>query len=199
METSTYQIINYSEKAIALVGDTKPIKDQLKAIGGRFNPRLTCGAGWIFSAKVREQLEALLNGGEVSVPAAKPQVNKYGVKVGDIFEASWGYEQTNVNFFQVVALVGESSVRVREVCLKPIDCDPTCSMAANYTYELPQGEILPAKERSTWINDQEKGDLKRLKSWAADKVSNPLFSLADYADAHLCTGKEVKCYESWYA
>ena len=65
MEATNYQIINYSEKAIALVGDTKAIKEQLKAIGGKFNPRLTCGAGWIFSIKMREKVEALINGGEV--------------------------------------------------------------------------------------------------------------------------------------
>lgn len=44
----TVKIIDYSEKAIAVIGDTKPIKDKLKELGGRFNFRLTCGAGWIF-------------------------------------------------------------------------------------------------------------------------------------------------------
>ena len=67
MEATNYQIINYSEKAIALVGETKAINDQLKAIGGKFNPRLSCGAGWIFSIKMREKVEALINGGEVKV------------------------------------------------------------------------------------------------------------------------------------
>lgn len=56
------QIINYSEKAIAVVGDTKEIKDSLKAMGGKFNRYLSCGAGWIFSARKREELENLLNG-----------------------------------------------------------------------------------------------------------------------------------------
>lgn len=42
------QIIDYSEKAIAVIGDTKPIKDKLKELGGKFNFRLSCGAGWIF-------------------------------------------------------------------------------------------------------------------------------------------------------
>lgn len=54
------QIIDYSAKAIAVIGDTKPIKDALKAMGGRFNPKLTCGAGWIFSARKREEVAALL-------------------------------------------------------------------------------------------------------------------------------------------
>jgi len=43
-------IIQYSEKAIAVIGDTKPIKDTLKSLGGSFNFRLTCGPGWIFPA-----------------------------------------------------------------------------------------------------------------------------------------------------
>ncbi len=59
------RIIDYSEKAIAVVGDTITIKDELKKLGGRFNPRLSCGAGWIFSKKVEEKLKALLNGGKV--------------------------------------------------------------------------------------------------------------------------------------
>ena len=54
------QIIDYSEKAIAIVGDTRAIKDTLKTLGGRFNAHLTCGAGWIFSkAKEATLREAL--------------------------------------------------------------------------------------------------------------------------------------------
>jgi len=49
-------VIEYSEKALAVVGDTKPIKDKLKALGGKFNFRLKCGPGWIFP---KSKLEAL--------------------------------------------------------------------------------------------------------------------------------------------
>lgn len=54
------QLINYSDKAVALVGDTREIKDELKRIGGRFNAKLSCGAGWIFSNAKRAELEALV-------------------------------------------------------------------------------------------------------------------------------------------
>ena len=57
-----YSIIDYSDKAIAVTGDTRQISGELKRIGGRFNPRLTCGPGWIFPAKKRAELEALLAG-----------------------------------------------------------------------------------------------------------------------------------------
>lgn len=57
-----YSIIDYSDKAIAVTGDTRKIAAELRALGGRFNPRLTCGPGWIFPAKKRAELEALLAG-----------------------------------------------------------------------------------------------------------------------------------------
>ena len=56
------QLIDYSEKALAVIGDTKAVKEQLKQLGGRFNPRLSCGAGWIFSKKRESELKALIAG-----------------------------------------------------------------------------------------------------------------------------------------
>jgi hypothetical protein len=57
-------IVDYSEKALAIFGDTKPVKDQLMALGGRFNPKLTHEgtkkAGWIFSKSKEQELKNLL-------------------------------------------------------------------------------------------------------------------------------------------
>lgn len=54
------QLIAYSEKALAVTGNTKPIKDQLKKLGGKFNLKLSCGAGWIFSKKREQELRTAL-------------------------------------------------------------------------------------------------------------------------------------------
>jgi hypothetical protein len=54
------QIVDYSDKAIAVIGNTKPIKDILKSAGGRFNFRLNCGAGWIFPKSKKEELLQLI-------------------------------------------------------------------------------------------------------------------------------------------
>ena len=59
-------IINYSEKAFAVVGDTKAVKEELKKLGGRFNSKLSCGCGWIFSNKVRQEVERFISSGEVA-------------------------------------------------------------------------------------------------------------------------------------
>lgn len=37
------------------------------------------------------------------------------LKVGDILHSSWGHEQTNNQFFQVVSVVGKKSVVLREI------------------------------------------------------------------------------------
>ena len=44
-------IFEYTEKSIAVFGDTKPIKDILYKEGGKYNSGLKCGPGWIFSSK----------------------------------------------------------------------------------------------------------------------------------------------------
>ncbi|QED72588.1 hypothetical protein FTV92_26515 (plasmid) [Escherichia coli] len=41
--------------------------------------------------------------------------NNGTVSVGDVFVSSWGYEQTNVNFYQVISVHGKKTVTVREV------------------------------------------------------------------------------------
>ena len=58
------QIVNYSEKSIAVLGDSKPIKDHLLALGGKFNPSLTWKeekvSGWIFVASKKEDVKKVL-------------------------------------------------------------------------------------------------------------------------------------------
>ena len=59
-----FVIVDYSDKAIAVFGDTKPIKTELSALGGRFNSRLTHEgekkAGWIFQKSKEEQVRRLI-------------------------------------------------------------------------------------------------------------------------------------------
>ena len=59
------EVVDYSEKAIAIFGDTQKIKDQLKSLGGRFNPSLKHNgvkrAGWIFSKKQTDKVHLLLS------------------------------------------------------------------------------------------------------------------------------------------
>ena len=63
--TGNYTIVNYSEKSVAIFGDTKAIKKQLAALGGRFNMYLALNgkkcAGWIFQKSKEDDLRRLVN------------------------------------------------------------------------------------------------------------------------------------------
>jgi hypothetical protein len=71
----TLQIVDYSEKGVVLTGDTKPIKDEIKALGGKFGMRfdtskVPSGVGWIFPKTKLAEVEKL--------------VAKYSTKGGNI-------------------------------------------------------------------------------------------------------------------
>lgn len=58
------EIVEYSDKAVAVFGETKPINETLKQLGGRFNPALNrdggkC-AGWVFPKTKEAGLRAAL-------------------------------------------------------------------------------------------------------------------------------------------
>lgn len=87
----------------------------------------------------------------------------HDVKVGDVFCASWGYDQTNVNFFQIIALKGKCSAIVREVALERTKDDSICPISADRAYKMPDN-ILPPTKYSVFINDNDNGDLRRIKN-----------------------------------
>lgn len=56
IKDSDLQLVEYSEKAVAIIGNTRKYAERLKDLGGRFNGKLKCGAGWIFSKKKEVEL-----------------------------------------------------------------------------------------------------------------------------------------------
>jgi hypothetical protein len=63
--TGDFLIVDYSQKALAVFGDTRSIKERLKELGGKFNSRLTHNekkqAGWIFQKSKEQEIRDLLN------------------------------------------------------------------------------------------------------------------------------------------
>lgn len=74
-------------------------------------------------------------------------VNKNGAKVGDILESSWGYDQTNVDYFEVVA-VTKASVRIL-----PMTSVVTASQKTSES--VVPGEVITSKEVNEWIRNDD--------------------------------------------
>lgn len=110
------QIIDYSEKAIAVIGETKPIKDKLKELGGRFNFRLSCGAGWIFPKTKLQELEAFLSGGDQEPEATEePEQEEETTLQNEVSKTINFLADLDVKIYGEVSASVQECARVQEV------------------------------------------------------------------------------------
>ncbi len=118
----------------------------------------------------------------MSTTDAPTLVEQLGVKVGDIFSSSWGWEQTNVDFYQVVGLTA-ASVKVRRIEARSV------AMTGNMS-----GQVVAAPGR---FLEHAPVLTKRLKSYT-DRSGEVrvYFKQSSYADAYLWSGEPL--YNSWY-
>lgn len=105
-------VCKYSEKAIVVIGDTRPFADVLRANGGRFNARLSCGAGWIFQATKKDIIvEALKAAGatvsESDTVPARNSGNSSNRPNGGTRRNGGGYPDTAIGGQKVVIEYGE--------------------------------------------------------------------------------------------
>lgn len=105
-------------------------------------------------------------------------MNQFNITQGMIFYSSWGYEQTNVSFYQVVRLSGKASVVVREI-------SKTRCAKDNLDF---YGHVMPNR-------DQFIGDEMRKRINAA--FEEPLIKIAECEHAYLWDNKPK--YVSIYA
>lgn len=67
---------------------------------------------------------------------------QHGLQAGDILYSSWGYDQTNINFYEVIE-AGAKEVIIREVAQKTTGSE----MAAEYVVPVPGKYVGPALRR----------------------------------------------------
>ena len=90
--------------------------------------------------------------------AKKQPVNKYGVKVGDMFCDIWGYEQTNVDFYQVVDLKGSATV-----VLKPVNKNARMIGDMSYMVSPIKDAFLEGKYKTRLMTNGEETIQRRVK------------------------------------
>jgi hypothetical protein len=66
------QAQHYTDKSIAVFGDTKPWTQNLKELGGRYNPNLRGGHGWIFSKSKEGQVLQFIDDANAGLIAPLP-------------------------------------------------------------------------------------------------------------------------------
>lgn len=135
--------INNEFNGIELTFEGKPaeeIREAMKAAGFRWHRMKKL---WYAKQNPeRMELAKKLSGdatpaqvSAVAVAASEP-VSKFGLMVGDILTDSWGYEQTNVEFYMVTKIVSACKVEIVE--LGHTQTDATSAMS---------GYVVPDRDR----------------------------------------------------
>lgn len=118
-----------------------------------------------------------------------------GVKVGDFFVSSWGYDQTNVDFYKVVALTAKG-VKVQQWSSKVVDGNdgPHDSVVPGDGPAMFSDWSAATPEMDYWERQAARKDVpapveqKRLKSYgyASDSVA---FTVNSYSSASKWDGR----------
>ena len=104
-------------------------------------------------------------------------------KVGDILEASWGYDQTNVDYYQVVGVKGKM-VKIREIGAKTVE-------GSMYSHGMAD-MVTPAKDR--FIKDSEV-----MRKIVRDDGNHGYYAHIDECRSAYLVKETSKTYRSWYA
>lgn len=88
------------------------------------------------------------------------------LQVGDVLKSMWGYDQTNVEYFEVTALIGDRMVEIREIACESVETG------------FMQGKSVPAKGQ--YIGEpmrkrvSEAGNSVRVHSFASASLMEPM-------------------------
>lgn len=110
---------------------------------------------------------------------------KNPAKIGDILCSTWGYDQTNVDYYQVTKVIGKM-VEIREICGKHVE-------GSGYSHGMAD-EVMPVKDRFV-----EKAEpMKKRVGSSYGEPNGYGVSINTYASAYKIEETE-KHYRSWYA
>ena len=83
--------------------------------------------------------------------------NLDGVYVGDIFVACWGYDQTNYDFYQVVALKGKRTAIVQELNCKSELCSDWSGYKRPIRDSFKDETTYTLRTKTGWYNGYDSG------------------------------------------
>ena len=87
------------------------------------------------------------------------------LQVGDILHSSWGYDQTNATFYEVVALNGKTQVTVSQIGKRLSDDGSGAVPAPDAPYRYPEWHEK-AGERQMLRRTVKHGDTVRINSYS---------------------------------
>ena len=100
---------------------------------------------------------------------------KHSLQIGSILYSSWGYEQTNIDFYEVTKLIGKCTIEIREIA----------QTRETHNYNCLSGKTRPIA--SKYVDQPMK---KRVNEYNRIKISS-------FQSASIWGGEELY-YSSYY-
>ena len=98
----------------------------------------------------------------------RARMKQRNLKVGDILDAQWGYDQTNVDFYQVTGLIGSTMVEVRKIASEETRKDDSMSKWVKPVKDQFIGEPLRRKCLDDAVNVD---DVRRASKWSGRELN----------------------------
>ena len=97
-------VLDYTERSIAVIGSgTIDHSIALQKLGGKFNPNLRCGSGWIFSKTRKESVEKYIETGEIDPLVVtkkweqKPKLTDLFKELREAFDSDEEYDGSTIH------------------------------------------------------------------------------------------------------
>jgi hypothetical protein len=110
-------------------------------------------------AKIAEWVESQKAHLEYAKKRRKEMNKPHDFKPGQLFYASWGYDQTNIDYYKLEKLKGKTMGYIVPIGAKTMSSKPPCDMVAPNPEYIREWDVLLGVNRE----DEEKGKWKRLR------------------------------------
>lgn len=116
---------------------------------------------------------------------------KEQLKVGSILNTSWGYDQTNVEYYQVLSIKGDT-VQIREISAELKETGFMCGQSVPIPGAFVRGRIYRGEESTPELQAARDQEMILTRKIGAGRIK-----INESASAHLWSGTAQ--YVSWYA
>lgn len=136
---------------------------------------------------VKNYVERMQERDKINEEGRKNRNNKgRGLELGSVLCCSWGYDQTNINYYEVIKLVGDKSVMIVPIASSLVSQKPPEDRVKPAKGVRREYDVLLGLNRG-WEDDQPEGVLKRAVDGSV--------SLNGRQTAYLCDPNETS-YET---
>ena len=118
--------------------------------------------------------------------ALQNEIEKF-VKVGDVFVSSWGYEQTNIDYYQVVGIKGKSTLTLREISAEVVE-----------TTHYDAGRKVPSKDNFIGEAFDKRANIYKIGNNVNVRVSLNSFSSASLKQPEVDGSYKSDYFSSYY-